>query len=545
MTGKLPKPAPWARVSLAEAFREAVEDTRPTDATGAKVAVARAKYPTLKAYAQRVAPQIAWHKHVAEIAHVLERVERGELTRVMIWIPPRHSKSELVSRLFSSWYLLRNPNKWCGLSSYGADLAQQLSRISRDRYTLGGGLFRDDSQAVGLWQTMSGGGMWATGVGGPITGFGADLAIIDDPLKGAEEANSATIRQKQQEWYQSVLATRLHPGAAVVVVQTRWHEDDLSGWLIQQEREGETREQWHVVHLPAIRDDYDDAVPPSCTLHDDWREPGEALAPAMYGVELLDQRRRQVGPYVWAALYQGRPQALEGGLFQRAWWGQYDPTTLPREWDHLIQSWDLAFKDTDTSDYVAGVTLGVKDGRAYVLDVVRGRYDFPATLRAIQLAAAKWPQANVRYVEDKANGPAVLSTLKGAVPNLVAVEPQGGKLARAHAIAPFVAEGKVLLPPREAAAWVDPLLAELTSFPTGAHDDQVDALTQGLRVLAPILRAYVPPKPIPEHAKDRHLGLTTDPVSGKKRPVSVRDLAKRPALHDANDPRWWKGWGTG
>lgn len=545
MLGKLPKPAPWSRVSLHEAWAEAVADTAPTDATGAKVAVARAKYPTLKAYAQRVAPQIQWHKHVAEIANVLERVERGELTRVMIWIPPRHSKSELVSRLFSSWYLLRNPQKWVGISSYGADLAQQLSRISRDRYTLAGGMFRDDSQAVGLWQTMSGGGVWATGVGGPITGFGADLAIIDDPLKGAEEAGSATIRQKQQEWYQSVLATRLHPGAAVVVVQTRWHEDDLSGWLIAQEREGETREGWHVVHLPAIRDEYVDDVPDSCTLHPDWREQGEALAPAMYDVPLLEQRKRAVGPYVWAALYQGRPQALEGGLFQRAWWGQYDSSALPREWDHLVQSWDLAFKDTETSDFVAGVTVGVKDGKAYVLDVVRGKYDFPATVRAIQMAAAKWPQAGVRYVEDKANGPAVIATLRGSVPNLVAVEPYGGKIARAHAIAPLVAEGKVLLPPREAAGWVDALLAELTSFPTGAHDDQVDALTQGLRALAPILRNYVPPRQPPEHAKDKHLGLMTDPTSGKKRPVSVRDLAKRPDLHNASDPRWWSGWGSG
>lgn len=539
------KPTPWNRLSLADAWDEAKRESQPEDVQAANLATARNKYPTLKTFCQRAAPALLWHQHVAIIADVLEQVERGDLKRVMIWVPPRHGKSELVSRTFAAWYLLRNPGKWVGLSSYGADLAQQLSRICRDRYTVGGGQFRDDSKAVNLWQTLAGGGMWATGVGGPITGFGADLALIDDPLKGAEEANSPVIRQKQQEWYQSVLATRLHPGAAVVVVQTRWHEDDLSGWLMTQEREGETREHWHVVHLPAIRDDYDDSVPPSCTLQPDWRKTGEPLAPAMYDAPLLEQRRRSVGPYVWAALYQGRPQALEGGLFQRAWWGTYDPSTMPQQWDHLIQSWDLAFKDTDTSDYVAGVTLGVKDGRAYVLDVVRGRYDFPATVRAIQLSAAKWPQANVRYVEDKANGPAVIATLRGSVGSLVAVEPYGGKLARAHAIAPLVADGRVLLPPREYAAWVDPLMGELTSFPTGAHDDQVDAMTQGLRALAPILRAYKAPPALPENASNRHLGFMNDGQTGKKRPVSVRDLAKRPDLNNASDPRWWSGWGKG
>ncbi len=535
------KPAPWAPKGLGAAWADVEQATRRVDAVGEAVQTARQRYPTLRAFAVRTAPQLHWHRHVAEIAQVLERVERGELSRVMLWVPPRHGKSELVTRTFAAWWLLRNPSKWLGLSSYGADLAQQLSRIARDRYTLGGGTFRDDSQAVGLWQTLAGGGVWATGVGGPITGFGADLAIIDDPLKGAEEANSATIRLKQQEWYQSVLATRLHPGAAVVVVQTRWHEDDLSGWLLQQEREGETREGWHVVHLPAVRDEYADDVPASCTAHPDWRQVGEALAPAMYDARLLEQRKRAVGPYVWASLYQGRPQALEGGLFQRAWWGTYDPRTLPAAWDHLIQSWDLAFKDTDQSDFVAGITVGVKDGVAYVLDCVRGRFDFPGTVRAIQLAAAKWPQAGVRYVEDKANGSAAIATLRGTVPALVAVEPHGGKLSRAHAIAPLVAEGKVQLPPREFAPWVDPLMAELTAFPTGAHDDQVDALTQGLRALAPILRGYVPPRTAPPHARERDLGLTTDLATGKKRPISVRDLAQKPRAA-VPDGRWWQHW---
>jgi predicted phage terminase large subunit-like protein len=529
----------WSRVSLADAWGEAMAS--PVDTQGAALAVVQAKYPTLEPFAKRTAPGLHFHRHVQEIVHVLEQVERGELTRVMLWVPPRHGKSELVSRTFAAWWLLRHPDKWVGLASYGADLAQQLSRIARDRYSVGGGTFRDDSQAVNLWQTQSGGGMWATGVGGAITGFGCDLAIIDDPLKNSEEASSAVIRQKQQEWYQSVLATRLHPGAAVVVVQTRWHEDDLSGWLLAQEREGETAEQWHVVHLPAILDDVPMDVPPTCTAHPDWRHVGDALAPTMYDVALLEQRKRQVGPYVWASLYQGRPSSIEGGIFRRAWWQTYDPTTLPAQWDVLVQSWDLAFKDLSTSDYVAGLTLGIKDGRAYVLDYVRGRFDFPTSVQAIQLAAAKWPGAHWRYIEDKANGPAVMATLRGSIPNIVAVEPQGGKLARAHAIAPVVAEGLVALPPRAAAPWVDQLLQELTSFPTGAHDDGVDALTQALRPLIPVMRSYVAPvdTPLP---RDKDMGLITG-ANGKKRPRSPDDVFRAEIRRGQPDhSKFWGGW---
>jgi predicted phage terminase large subunit-like protein len=551
--GVLPVPRPsgrtspaWAELDLEGAYAEALRDTLPRDVLAEATARAQARYPDLEAFAARVAPSMVWYRHVRILSDVLESVARGERTRVLISVPPRHGKSELVSRTFVAWWLLQHPDRWVGLASYGATLAQQLSRAARDRYTTAGGELRGDSTAVDLWQTPHGGGVWAAGVGGSITGFGADLAIIDDPLKNAEEAASPLIRQKQQEWYQSVLATRLHPGAAVVVVQTRWHEDDLTGWLLRQEAEGETAEGWHIVHLPAIAEDIPPIVPVGCTLALEWREVGEALNPERYPVDVLAQVRRRVGPYVWAALYQGRPQALEGGLFLRSWWQTYDPRQLPKSWDQLIQSWDLAFKDADQSDYVAGVTIGVKDGNAYVLDLVRGRLDFPATVRAIQLAAAKWPQASHRLVEDAANGPAVLATLRGSINGLMAVKPMGGKLARAHAIAPLVADGRVWLPPRESAPWVDDLMAELTSFPTGAHDDQVDALTQGLRQLAPLLRAYVAPKAMPDRAIDRDHGVRKG-ADGKVRPRTFKEaaidrhpgLAGRPVVGNP-----WDSWGT-
>lgn len=551
------KAAPWLRPSLGEAWDAALAATVSVD-EGAKAATAAAaRYPTLRSFAQHVAPRLAWHRHIEVIADVLDGVEAGRHDRVMLWVPPRHGKTELVSRTFLAWWLLRHPDRWVGLASYGAELAQQISRVARDRYVRGGGAFRDDSAAVQLWQTRAGGGVWATGVGGAITGFGADLAIIDDPLKNAEEAGSETIRTKQAEWYQSVLATRLHPGAKVVVVQTRWHEADLSGWLLTEEAEGAAREGWHVVHLPAVADGVPVALPPSCTLAPDWRQPGEALAPAMYALPELEQRRRVVGPYVWASLYQGRPQALEGGLFRREWWGVYDPGeiagwTATGAWDHLVQSWDMAFKDTDTSDYVAGLTVGVKDGVAYVLDAIQGRYDFPATLRAVQHAAARFPAASPRYVEDKANGSAVLATLRGRVPGLQAVEPYGGKLARAHAVAPAVADGKVRLPPREAAPWVDALLAELTSFPKGAHDDQVDALTQALRPLLPLIQAYKAPPRLPSNAAHKELGTVLDPITGKRRPrrpdEAIRAAQAGRGLtppEDAAPTRWWGDWGRG
>lgn len=270
---------------------------------------------TLEQYAPQVEPRFEWYRHIRILGEALERVVAGDLRRLIVTMPPRHGKSLLGSRILPAYFLRRHPDKWVGLNSYSADLARTFSRSARDHFAATGGEIRDDAGAVTHWETTAGGGMWAAGVGGPITGKGFDLGLIDDPIKNAEEANSEVIRAKQKDWYQSTFATREEPGGAVVVTMTRWDEDDLVGWLLAQEEEADPGEAegWHVIHLPAVRED--SAIlqwPEGITAVEDWRQDGDALCPERYPREKLDRLRARVGEYYWLALYQGMPRSTVG-----------------------------------------------------------------------------------------------------------------------------------------------------------------------------------------------------------------------------------------
>lgn len=209
---------------------------------------------------------------------------------------------------------------------------------------------------------------------------------------------------------------------------------------------------------------------------------GELLFPQRFPREVLDAEKQRLGSAGYAGQHQQRPTPATGGIFQRGWWRFW--RELPAEFDEVIQSWDLTFKGSDGSDYVVGQVWGRKGASKYLIDQVRARLDFPATLAAIRALSAKWPQATLKLVEDKANGPAVLAALRAEISGLVAVEPDGGKEARAHAVAPQVEAGNVYLPDPSRGAFVHDLLEELAAFPRGAHDDQVDTLTQALRRLS-------------------------------------------------------------
>lgn len=421
---------------------------------------------TAYAIAQQESYQVAPH-HKA-IAKRLEAVESGAIRRLMIFMPPRHGKSMLASQFFPAWYMGRNPDKYLIQATYGQELADDFGRKVRDqlrdplhRKMFPGCELRDDSQAVRRFHTAAGGTYFAVGVGGPITGRGAHLLLIDDPIRNQEDAESETFRRKLKDWYGSTAYTRLMPGGAVVVIQTRWHEDDLAGWLLREhEHEG-----WEVVSLPAIN------------------EAGEALWPEAYPVERLQGIKRAVGSRVWEALYQQRPSPADGGLIKRGWWKFY--REAPGNFDEIIQSWDATFKDTQKSDFVVGQVWGRKGADRYLIDQTRGRMNFPATLAAIRTMSAKWPQAAVKLIEDKANGPAIIATLKGEISGLIPFEPQGSKEARASAISPQIEAGNVYLPDPtylEAGdrSWVHDFIEEAAAFPNGAHDDQVDAMTQAL-----------------------------------------------------------------
>lgn len=433
-------------------------------------------------WASYVDPTYRRPEHILLLGDYLARVERGEISRLIVEMPPRHGKSETTTVKFPAYYLGKHPDRRVIIASHTGNLAARFSmRARNDLTTYGPEVFgvgvNPDVSAMYRWDVKDPsakpgqppGGTIAAGVGGPITGQGAHLAIIDDPVKDAEAANSKVQRDAVWDWYRFVLRTRLFPEAAVILVLTRWHEDDLAGRLLKQAQEDPEADQWTVLRLPAIAEDKDDPL---------GREIDQALWPEQYDEKALTAVKATVGSYVWAALYQQRPSPAEGNILNRNWWKFY--RQVPEKFDGLIQSWDCAFKDNDDSDYVVGQVWGRVKADKYLLDQVRGRMSFPATLTAIKTLSAKWPRARAKLVEDKANGPAVIATLKHDVAGLIAVNPQGGKVVRAQAVSPDIEAGNVYLPDPSIAPWIHDFIEECTAFPTGANDDQVDAMTQAL-----------------------------------------------------------------
>lgn len=461
-----------------------------------------AKTLTFREFIEKVAPRYEFYAHNELLIEQLQKVADGEIKRFMAFMPPRHFKSETVSRLFTAYWLYRFPEQWVALASYGADLAEGMSRDARDRYIDGGGKVRQGSAAVNRWRTTRGGGMWAVGVRGSATGKGWNLGVIDDPVKDDQEAQSPTIRERTKAWYQSTWLTRQAPDAAMVIIQTRWHLDDLSGWLLAEGESGQHPEGWTILSLPAIAEEEATAFPETCTVILDWREEGDALCPEWYPLEVLDARREQVGSYVWGALYQQRPSPLEGGIIKRQWWRYWQPkganlppvviklangevfetypVDLPDDFEEMLQSWDCAFKDATSSDYVAGQVWGRKRANKYLLDYKVQHADVIKTVGAIKAWSIEWPRAAAKLIEDKANGPAVIQLLRDEVSGLIAVNPEGGKISRVYAISPEIESGNVFLPHPRLYPWVSGFVNNCASFPNGAHDDDVDAMSQGL-----------------------------------------------------------------
>lgn len=322
---------------------------------------------SFREFVAKAKPDYRWFDYGERIHDRLMDVAEGRLRRLMIFAPPRHGKSELVSRLFSAYYQYRFPHRWVGLCSYGAELAYTLARSSRENYQRAGGVYGSarDADAVKHIQTGAHGGLWAAGVGGPITGKGFHLGLIDDPLKNSEEAKSVTIRTKHKEWWQGTFATRAEPNAAIVIIMTPWHEDDLANWLLRRETSGEDThpERWHIIALDAIRDTSEKFfVPPTCTLEPDPRQHGEALAPERYPLSELLRKRQTVGSYYWSAMFQARPKPQEGNMFKRQWFTPLQ--ALPSAMDALVRYWDIAGTDKrDAAEHDPDFTRSVLMGR--------------------------------------------------------------------------------------------------------------------------------------------------------------------------------------
>ena len=405
--------------------------------------------------------------------------------RLIISMPPQEGKSQRASRRFPLWVLSQNKDTRVAVISYESNVARRWGRAIRDDIMQHGDTLdmrvRDDLSAQHEWQLEGhDGGVYSTGLSGALTGRPVDLMIIDDPIKDREQADSLVYRDRAWDWWTDTGSTRLAPGAPVILILTRWHHDDLAGRLLA----AEDGHLWRVINIPAVADHR----PEKGETDQLGRAPGEFMLSARGRTTLQWHAiQKRVGPRTWSSLYQGHPTPLAGNLFPEEW-ARYDTPMWVREDDghcwvpghnwEMVQSWDLAFKDLDSSDYVVGQVWLRVGPTMYLLDQVRDRLSFTATLAAIKAMSAKWPQAAAKFVEDKANGPAVINALRRQLGGLIPVEPEGSKYARAAAVSPFVHSMNVVLPTVELLPNVAELLVEASGFPNHAHDDTVDAFSQ-------------------------------------------------------------------
>lgn len=448
-----------------------------------------AEWATPGDLAQRLDPRTVRTPALDLIDGALVDAAEGRCDRLMISVPPQEGKSVRISRRFPEFLLARNPGLRIAIVSYAHGVARRHGRAIRDDIAAHpelGLTVNPSSSAAHDWE-LDGhqGGVYCTGIAGSLTSRPVDVLIIDDPYKNGEQADSLAWTETVRDFWTEVAVPRLGPGAIVIIVQTRWRADDLTGWL--QTHDDSSR--WRSINIPAQADHNPDHGETDLL----GRRPGEYLVSARgRTVEQWEQRKVEVGSRVWNALFQGRPSPAEGNIFQRDWWGYYhqpqwvEHPNGAREvlsCDEVLTSWDMTFKDTAGTDYVCGQVWGRRGNRVYLLDQVHRRMTFVDTCQAVRELAAKWPQSAAKLVEDKANGSAVINFLSRTIPGMVAVEPDGSKTARAAAVSPFVEAGNVFLPAPELAPWVADLVDEAAGFPNAAHDDRVDAMSQALNRL--------------------------------------------------------------
>lgn len=438
-----------------------------------KAAILAAK-DSLLAFTELTKPDFQSARHHQIVTNALEEVERGDNDRLMIFMPPRHTKSEFASRRFPAWYLGRNSSRQVIAASYNSDLATDFGRDVRNLvadplYNL---IFpnvtlRPDSKAADRWNTNNGGVYISAGVGSGITGRGANLGIIDDPFKDRKEAESQTVRDNVWNWYRSTFYTRLMPKAAIVLTLTRWHEDDLAGRLINDMKQG--GDKWKIIKLPAIAEGQDSL----------GRAEGEALWPEWYPIETLNQIKNVLGSYEWRALYQQRPVSEQGNIFKRSWWKI--SKEIPEKFTTKIHCWDTAFKDGTLNDFSVCLSMGVKNGEIYILDRFKAKLEFPDLKRAAQSMAYR-DKVDAVVIEDKASGQSLIQELRrNSNLTVIPYKVDRDKVARAYSITPMIEGGRVYLP--EWGSWVDDYISCMAAFPMGEHDDDVDATTIGLSYL--------------------------------------------------------------
>jgi len=421
-------------------------------------------------------------KHLVVLNNKLMDVAAGRCLRLMVCMPPRHGKSEFIDKYFCPWYLGTFPDRRIILASYEANFAADWGRKARDVLTgwgpqIFGIRVSDASSAANRWDLAGHlGGMHTAGVGGPITGKGANVLIIDDPVKNAEEASSKTIRERAWEWYRSTAYTRLEPGGAVILIMTRWNEDDLAGRILQSQEFG--GQPWEVVNFPAIAEEK--------TVLSDWvRQPGEALWPARYPIEVLEEIKQTLGSYWWSALYQQRPQPEGGLIFKRSWIRYYHDdgdyyvlhrpegdirTAKDRCW--IFQTCDPAATEKEKSDYfVLGTWVVTPDRDLLLVDLVREKAETTKHKQMLRGAYDRW-HPSFQGVENQSFGLNIIQECKLEGLPIKPCKADQDKVSRARPMAARYEIGAVYH--KAGAPWLGDFEGELVAFPNAAHDDCVD-----------------------------------------------------------------------
>lgn len=429
-------------------------------------------------FVNKMWPAFIAGRHHEVMADAFERVAKGELKRLIINMPPRHTKSEFASYLFPAWFLGQYPEKKIIQTAHTAELAVGFGRkvrnlISQDDFqeVFPGIELSSDSKAAGRWNTNKRGDYFAIGVGGAVTGKGADVLIIDDPHSEQEAALGAynpEVYDKVFEWYTSGPRQRLQPGGAIIVVMTRWSVRDLTGQIMKSATQREGADEWEVIELPAIL--------PS----------GDPLWPEFWPSDQLEALKAELPISKWSAQYQQDPTSEEGALIKREWWQEWEHTTPP-PCEAIIQSWDTAFLKTQRADYSACTTWGVfyypdDEGKTVpnliLLDAYKEKLEFPDLKRAAYEKYWEY-EPDQMVVEKKASGAPLIFELRAMGIPVTEFTPSRGqdKIARVNAVTDLFASGVVWAPPTR---WAEEVIEECAAFPAGEHDDMVDSTTQAL-----------------------------------------------------------------
>ena len=422
-------------------------------------------------YIRYIWPGFVEGRHHRIIADKLTRVAKGECKRLIVNMPPRHTKSEFASVYFPSWIMGLRPDMKIMQTTHTADLSIRFGRKVRNlmdteeyKRVFSQVKLAADSKSAGRWETGQGGEYFAAGVGGAITGRGADLLIIDDP-HSEQDALSPTAMEAAYEWYTSGPRQRLQPGGTIVIVMTRWSTMDLTGKLLGRQTKDHA-DQWEIVELPAILEDT-----------------GNVLWPEFWKKEELESVKASIPINKWSAQYQQNPTSEEGAIIKREWWNIWTKDRPP-QCDYVIQSYDTAFSKKENADYSAITTWGVfspGEGKAdaiILLDAIRGRWDFPE-LKEAAFDLYQQYEPDMVLVEAQASGTPLTHELRASGIPVVNYRPSRGndKTTRVHAVSPVFESGMVWAPDFE---FADEVIEECAAFPFGEHDDYVDSMTQAI-----------------------------------------------------------------